>query len=204
MIITGPKDIDKVTGMLAGHTGIAIIGCGLCATVCGTGGKKEVSAMASTLARLGKKIIWEEIIDGVCQKQLTRKSISRLPAPEAILVMACGSGVQTVSGLVGADVYPALDSLFLGSVTRVGQFEEKCSLCGSCQLDEFGGFCPVTLCPKKIQNGPCGGMEEGKCEVNTDRDCVWHNIFLMKKESGRLADLEKSIPARSHRRPVKS
>jgi hypothetical protein len=35
-------------------------------------------------------------------------------------------------------------------------------------------------------NGPCGGLKDGKCEINSDIDCVWDLIYKRLKKSGQL------------------
>ena len=44
----------------------------------------------------------------------------------------------------------------------------------------------MTLCAKSLLNGPCGGAENGKCEVDSDRDCGWILIYERLKKLGRL------------------
>jgi hypothetical protein len=45
--------------------------------------------------------------------------------------------------------------------------------CGQCVVGHTGLSCPMN-CPKKLRNGPCGGVRpDGKCEVEPDMDCVW-------------------------------
>ena len=39
-----------------------------------------------------------------------------------------------------------------------------------------GGLCYITRCPKQLMNGPCGGSENGMCEVDTSIPCVWSKI----------------------------
>ena len=102
----------------------------------------------------------------------TRKNVGSLDAADAVVVMSCGAGVQTVADAVEKPVFPGLESVFLGNVIRHGVFEERCQMCGDCVLDETAGICPVTTCPKGLLNGPCGGMWDGKCEVLTDRECT--------------------------------
>jgi hypothetical protein len=77
--------------------------------------------------------------------------------------------------------------MFLGTMKRVGSFQEYCSMCGECVLDMTGGICPATRCAKGLLNGPCGGAKEGKCEVNPDLDCAWIKIYDRLKEMGKLA-----------------
>jgi hypothetical protein len=42
------------------------------------------------------------------------------------------------------------------------------------------------LCPKKMLNGPCGGMKKGMCEVSGP--CVWVKIYAKLKSAGRLGE----------------
>ncbi|MGD9001913.1 MAG: methylenetetrahydrofolate reductase C-terminal domain-containing protein [Anaerolineae bacterium] len=49
----------------------------------------------------------------------------------------------------------------------------NCQMCGQCILHSTGMTCPMN-CPKKLRNGPCGGVRHNKhCEVIPDRLCVW-------------------------------
>ena len=45
--------------------------------------------------------------------------------------------------------------------------------CGQCIVGFTGLSCPMN-CPKKLRNGPCGGVRaDGSCEVKPDMQCVW-------------------------------
>ncbi|MEM7219730.1 MAG: methylenetetrahydrofolate reductase C-terminal domain-containing protein [Pseudomonadota bacterium] len=45
--------------------------------------------------------------------------------------------------------------------------------CGQCILSYTGMSCPMN-CPKKLRNGPCGGVRaDGTCELDPEMDCVW-------------------------------
>ncbi|MHB0876290.1 MAG: methylenetetrahydrofolate reductase C-terminal domain-containing protein [Anaerolineae bacterium] len=49
----------------------------------------------------------------------------------------------------------------------------NCQMCGQCVLHSTGMTCPMN-CPKKLRNGPCGGVRQnGNCEVIEERRCVW-------------------------------
>jgi 5,10-methylenetetrahydrofolate reductase len=48
-----------------------------------------------------------------------------------------------------------------------------CHMCGRCTLSSTGMACPMN-CPKRIRNGPCGGVAaDGACEVDPGMRCVW-------------------------------
>ncbi len=48
-----------------------------------------------------------------------------------------------------------------------------CKMCGRCVLGSTGMSCPMN-CPKRLRNGPCGGVRTGgMCEVNPAMRCVW-------------------------------
>lgn len=49
-----------------------------------------------------------------------------------------------------------------------------CRMCGDCTLAESSYLCPQSGCPKRMVNGPCGGSNNGYCEVYPkDRLCFW-------------------------------
>ena len=52
-----------------------------------------------------------------------------------------------------------------------------CQTCGQCVLHFTGMTCPMT-CPKKLRNGPCGGVRlDGHCEVKPETKCVWVDAY---------------------------
>jgi ferredoxin len=179
MIITRPREWARVRAKLdeIGARRVFIMGCGQCATVASTGGEPEVLATKERLEAEGFEVTGTSIGDVAChtsgQRLESRKHAVEIEAADAVLVLACGAGVQTMADAVeSTPVLPGLESVFLGNVVRHGLFEERCQMCGDCVLDLTGGICPVTTCPKGLLNGPCGGMWEGKCEVLTDRECT--------------------------------
>jgi hypothetical protein len=86
-------------------------------------------------------------------------------------------------------VVAGTDSLFLGNAKRHFHYEEKCSLCGECVIDRFGGICPIVRCSKGLLNGPCGGANHGRCEVDPARECAWSMIYRRLEAQGRLDDM---------------
>ncbi len=205
MIITRKKTLDDIINSLkkAGARSIHLFGCDSCAEQCQTGGKKELEEMKEVLGKEGFKISGTSLVDETCYNQLIRREFrqsSELKDADTILVLACGAGVKTVADNAGEarPVLPALDSVFLASVERVGRFFEGCSLCGSCVLDRTGGICPHTDCPKGMLNGPCGGVDKGKCEVNRDNRCAWIRIYERLKSQGRLEAMTEYTPPKDH------
>jgi len=89
------------------------------------------------------------------------------------------------------DVIAGTDTLFLGEIKHLDNFERRCDLCGECIQDLFFGLCPVARCPKHMLNGPCGGSKEGKCEVYRDMDCVWYLVIKKMHERGELDKLKE-------------
>jgi hypothetical protein len=60
-------------------------------------------------------------------------------------------------------------------VVKVPLFD--CHMCGQCVLHSTGMVCPMS-CPKKLRNGPCGGVRlDGHCEVKPEMECVWNRAY---------------------------
>jgi len=112
--------------------------------------------------------------------------------------MTCAFGVQTIARQLEKNVIPALDTLFIGKETAPGQFDEICIQCGTCIIGETGGICPVTNCHKGLVNGPCGGTNHGKCEIDVNKDCVWTLIYNRLQALGRLESMRRYQPPRNH------
>ena len=194
--ITKQKPGEEITDSLAGAQKVYIIGCGTCSTACHTGGKAEVIDMKKRLQEMGKTVVDWMVIPTPCDsltKFAVEEEADKLKQADAVLVMACAYGVQNIASLVDNAVIPALDSLFFGmeDANSPGQFNEVCLQCGECVLASTGGICPVTICPKGLVNGPCGGTKDGKCEVDPTKDCAWTLIYNRLKKQGRLDQMRK-------------
>jgi len=203
MIITKKKDIEEIVESLGDREDVYLVGCGSCAEQCKTGGKAEIKEMARTLADRGFNVTGGSVIDETCYRQLVLKEFRKEPElkeADSILVLACGAGVKTINEAAddSVPVLPALDSLFLASVERYGRFFEGCSLCGECLLSDTAGICPHTECPKGLLNGPCGGVDNGMCEVDMENPCAWVLIYKKLKAQDRLHLLKKMRPAKDH------
>ena len=61
---------------------------------------------------------------------------------------------------------------FIEHIIKVALF--GCSDCGDCALFDMAYLCPMSRCHKSQRNGPCGGSENGWCEVYAgERKCIW-------------------------------
>lgn len=207
MIITKQKPPNEVLNYLGDSKKIFIIGCAQCATVCKTGGEDEVKSMKEFLQEHGKEVTGAEIWNPPCHllevKKRVRESKEAILKSDAVLSMSCGDGTYTIFKGTDKKVFPACDTLFLGEVERAGHFSEACSLCGDCTLYATGGYCPNTLCAKGLQNGPCGGAKDGKCEVSPDVDCGWILIYQRLKDIGELDRMRHIYPAKDYSKSVK-
>ena len=189
MIITKQKSFKEILAYFKNTQKIFIVGCAQCATKCQTGGEEQVKEMAAKLQQEGRTVAGWKVLDPCCDYRIVRKDLLSNPEvreSDAFLVMACGSGVQSVGALFPKPVYPALDSLFDGTTQHIGKYEKVCRLCGDCILQKTGGICPLARCPKGLLNGPCGGAIDGKCEVDAEQDCAWIEIYERLQESGNI------------------
>jgi len=199
--ITRPKSEEAIDRLLEDSTRLFVIGCGTCVTLTRTGGEPEVAAMKERLSAKGKVITGSTVLPVACDN-LTGDILKEFKAPlaqaDALLIMTCAYGVQTIASQLKKFVVPALDTLFVGKETGFGQFNEICRQCGTCIIGETGGICPVTACHKGLVNGPCGGTNNGKCEIDPDKDCAWTLIYNRLRELGRLDAMRKYQKPRNH------
>ena len=92
MIITQKKPLEEVMAMVGDAKTVAVIGCGLCASTCQTGGAPEVEAMKKTLEEAGKTVVVTDVADACCMKLGVRAKCNAISAaaPECIVCMSCG------------------------------------------------------------------------------------------------------------------
>jgi len=180
------------------------VGCGTCVAVCMAGGEKEVELLAAQLRMKGKLDGRQRVVDQVtvtrqCDREYLDGIARFVDQYDAILSMACGAGVQFLAERYDDKlVLPALDTLFIGVAEGAGVWSQKCMACSECVLDRTGGICPMTLCPKNLLNGPCGGTNHGKCEVDSEKDCAWTLIYRKLEKLGRLELLEEIQPPKDY------
>jgi len=199
--ITKQKPVDELKQQLDRFDRVYIVGCGTCATMTRTGGKEEVLAMKEHLQELGKLITGWVVIPTACDEMTElalKENEGAIQNANCILVMACALGVHRVGLYIDKPAIPALDTLFIGVEDSPGYFHEVCSQCGQCILGEMAGICPLTACHKGLLNGPCGGTNNGKCEVDKEKDCAWTLIYQRLKEQGRLDLMRKYQPPKNY------
>ena len=202
MIVASSKPLGEVFGFIQAYSKVLVLGCGECVTVCQVGGEKEVAVLAQAL-RLkakteGKQIEFvENTIRRQCDQEFVAPILESLDGVQAVLSLACGVGVNFVSDQ-GPDipVFPAVDTMFMGATIEHGEWAERCAGCGQCILHLTGGICPIARCAKTILNGPCGGTNDGKCEISTPEnpvDCAWYLIVERAKKLGTLEQLKEVL-----------
>jgi len=188
MIITEKKPIEKIRESLKNSEKVFIMGCGTCATTSQTGGEEQVKEMAKLLS--DKEIVGTAVIETPCDKRILKRDLrpvsASLNAADAVLMLSCGVGVQTLAELTGKMAIPGLNTKFIGMTEHIGEFYQRCLACGDCILDETGGICPISRCPKGLLNGPCAGHMDEKCEVDREKDCAWVLIYKRMKDTGQL------------------
>ncbi len=201
MIVGERKPFEEIKEAIQGYKKVLVLGCGTCVAVCMAGGEKEVELLASELRmanRLdGKDIkIKEATIQRQCDAEYIEPVIEMARECDAVLSMACGAGVQFVADMVEPiPVIPALNTRFIGVTQAEGVWSERCRACGNCVLGDYGGICPMTMCPKSLVNGPCGGSKDGKCETSSERDCAWILIYDRLRKQNKL-DTIRDMPTK--------
>lgn len=197
MIKAEGKPLEEVRAMLKDFKKVLIVGCNTCVAVCFAGGEKEVESLASKLSLADKKDgirkeYFKQTVQRQCENEFVDPLGSYIKKYDAVLSTACGIGVQTIADrFPKVLVFPAVNTKFMGRVIEPGYFFEYCGACGNCILGETAGVCPIARCAKGLLNGPCGGLQEGKCEVSKDIPCAWQLIYDRLEELGTLDSLEQ-------------
>ena len=200
MIVGQQKPLEEIWMMIRDLRKVLVLGCNSCVAVCHQGGTKQAEILASLLRMQATQAGVAQQLDvmGIerqCEHEFFKTAVDAVAEADAVLSLACGVGVQFMAEKFHATpVYPALNTTFLGAVERPGYFTEKCQACGHCVLAATGGICPIARCAKRLLNGPCGGVSNGKCEINKELDCAWHLIVERLEALGRLDDYEKLFP----------
>ena len=183
MITAEQKPLAEIQGLIGDEKKVLVVGCGTCVTVCFAGGDREAQIMSASL-RMASKLNGhpQEVTDVTVQRQCEWEYLDEIEKEIAdadiVLSLACGIGVQAIAEhFPDTWVVPGLNTTFLGLPTEQGVWEERCAACGDCILGLTGGICPIARCSKSLLNGPCGGSEDGHCEIDPDVPCTWQLIY---------------------------
>jgi ferredoxin len=206
MIIAERKPLAEIKAMISPYKKILIVGCGTCVAVCLAGGEKEVGLLASQL-RLALGLedrrveIGEITVERQCDVEFLTPLCDFILDYEAIISMACGAGVQFLKQICGLQpIFPGVNTTFIGVNNEVGYYTERCRACHTCYLGVTGAICPVTMCPKGLLNGPCGGTLNGYCEVHPEMECAWSRIHHRLELEGRVDTMRQILPLHAHDR----
>jgi ferredoxin len=202
MIVGEQKPLEEIKDLVAEYERILVLGCGTCVTVCFAGGEKEVGILASSLRMATRidgqeKVFDEATVQRQCEWEFLDAVKGEIEDHDLVLSMACGIGVQAiVERFPDSRVVPAVNTTFLGIPEEHGLWAERCAACGNCILHLTAGICPIARCAKSLLNGPCGGSQQGKCEIDPEVPCAWQLIYDRLKAQGRLDQLSEIMPAK--------
>ena len=202
MIVTEQKPIDEILNLIESgkFKSILVAGCDGCNQP--PRGLREAKTLGMLLEMGGKlknlDIKWKATtLVKQCDNKIVDTSLQPLmEGVDAVISLSCGIGIQVTSEVFpDMPVFPGQNTKFMGSEEREqGNAYEKCLACGDCILDKTAGVCPIARCAKSLLNGPCGGSQDGKCEVGQDNDCAWQLIYDRLKKFGRLDSLSEVMP----------
>ena len=198
MLITELKNKEVIKELLAGK--VFILVCHGCKEIHFPEHEaEELKRELSAADKLAGSLTTEYICNKenlALQLQLHQQQID---AADAVLVLSCGVGVQTVAQQIpGKKVYAACDTYALPGFQGVTPLEYDCKQCGQCYLNITGGICPITACSKSLVNGQCGGAKNGMCEVDPTMECGWERIQKRLAQIGRLDVLKAPIQIRNY------
>ena len=200
MIVGEQKSIAEIMKLLGDAEKVLVAGCGTCVTVCFAGGEKEVGILASALRMMSKlekhpMEVDEVTVQRQCEWEYIDPLKEKLKEYDAVLSLACGIGVQAMNERFPNSItLPGLNTTFLGLPEEQGVWEERCQACGDCILGITGGVCPIARCSKQLLNGPCGGSQNGVCEIDPDVPCAWQLIWERAEKLGRIDNLLEIQP----------
>ena len=197
MLITELKARETILSLTEGK--VFMINCHGCKEIHFP--EKEAEELIRELANKGK-LTGSLTTEYICNKENLALQLQlhhdEIQNAEAVLVLSCGVGVQTVADLLQKKVYAACDTYALPGFQGVTPLEHDCKQCGQCYLNITGGICPITACSKSLVNGQCGGAKNGMCEVDPTMECGWERIQKRLAQIGRLDVLKAPIQIRNY------
>jgi ferredoxin len=169
MIVGDLKPLEEIVAAVKEYKNVLVLGCGSCVTVCLSGGEREAEQLCHELSKVRHYEGVPPKFEMGCILRQCAVADAHDPLP----------------------VIPALNTTFLGASAKPGIWAEMCRGCGDCVLTYTGGICPVARCAKGLFNGPCGGSQNGSCEVGLDTPCAWAMIYYRLKRQNKLHLLEE-------------
>lgn len=203
MIIAEQKKLDEIKTLLGDAKKVLVIGCGTCVTVCFAGGAREAAILAASLRMSTQltgngKQVTDVTVQRQCEWEYLDPITEQVKEADILLSLGCGIGVQAVAEHFPEKwVVPGLNTSFLGLPTEQGIWSERCAACGDCILGLTGGICPIARCSKSLLNGPCGGSEDGHCEVDKEIPCAWQLIYDRLTQMGKQEILYELQPPKN-------
>jgi ferredoxin len=203
MIVAEQKPLDEIKSLIGDADKVLVVGCGTCVTVCFAGGAREAAIVASSLRMATKldghgKTVTDVTVQRQCEWEYLDEIAEQVGEVDVVLSLGCGIGVQAMAEhFPNAWVVPGLNTSFMGLPTEQGVWAERCAACGDCILGLTGGICPIARCSKSLLNGPCGGSEDGHCEINPDTPCAWQLIYDRLSAAGKLDVLMNIQPPKN-------
>lgn len=202
MIIGEQKPLNEVLDLINAHSvrRLLVVGCDSCVSVCLAGGKDEVRELVLRLKEHSSDNAngWKVrglTIKRQCERRFEDDIRNDIENSDLIVSMGCGVGAQMLSeNFPGVNIVPAINTSNMGAPVRRGVFKERCMGCGDCTIHRTAGICALARCSKSLQNGPCGGSHDGKCEIGPETDCAWHQIYVALKERNELSRLTEPLP----------
>ncbi|MFQ5957621.1 MAG: methylenetetrahydrofolate reductase C-terminal domain-containing protein, partial [Candidatus Brocadiales bacterium] len=163
-------------------------------------GEKQVAELAALLRIWAKKEglsleVEEDTALRQCEPEFIDEVGEKIKGCDAAISLACGVGAQCLAErYTELKVFPGVDAVFMGATIEPGVYWERCVGCGDCIIGDTGGYCPVSRCAKNLLNGPCGGSQDGKCEVDPETPCVWEQIYDRSEASGDKDVIDGFVP----------
>ena len=185
------KDWGELADLLEGKDNLFVIACNKCFKEFETRNEPDCDTFLSLAEGLDKKVTGVAKADFLCNKTKAEKVLPALipEGTEHVAVISCGLGIQTVADVTGKSVIAAANSLNYTGHHGMALTKKACDACAQCYLNLTGGICPIVDCSKSLINGQCGGAKDGKCEVDSCKDCAWEKIQQRLAAQGRLSEL---------------
>jgi len=184
---------EELSHALSAWNSIFVISCNKCFKEYEAACEPEPERVVRLIGAQEKTVTGTARLDFLCNKARTEKALGVLipEGTDAVAVIACGLGIQTVADMTDLPVVAAADTVNRTGHHGMALTGKACDACAQCYLNLTGGICPVVDCTKGLLGGQCGGARNGKCEARPDKDCAWQKIQERLEAQGRLEELKK-------------